>query len=174
MAKSPFVAHTPALNILHLLKLYTTFYITNPIHYLHLFNFNFSIPKTPSDTENYLASDVPNITNLMISQYDCAKQHVLRQFNLLNVKQGTEVPSDIHHASVKARVYVRNKPNAIKLLNLLLMQKRKERLASKDRVNIVVLIELYGTIIRYRFLLLLIHLNVKTLSDILMRPMTKF
>ena len=43
----------------------------------------------------------------MVSHYDCAKQHNLRQFNLLNVKKSTEAPSDIQHASVKARVYVR-------------------------------------------------------------------
>ena len=45
----------------------------------------------------------------MVSHYDWAKQHNLRQFNLLNVKQCTEAPSDIKHASVKARVYVRAK-----------------------------------------------------------------
>ena len=72
----------------------------------HLFTFTFSIPITPSDTENYLASDDPNIANLMISHYDCVKQHILRQFNLLNVKHCIEAPSDIKHASVKARVYV--------------------------------------------------------------------
>ena len=45
--------------------------------------------------------------HIMVSHYDCARQHNLRQFNLLNVKQCTEAPSDIKHASVKARVYVR-------------------------------------------------------------------
>ena len=94
-----FVTHSPVLNILPLSKLYTTFYIANLILYLHLFNFTFSIPITPSDTENFLPSDDPIITNLMVSHYDCAKQHNLRQFNLLNVKQCTEAPSDIHHAS---------------------------------------------------------------------------
>ena len=109
MAKSHFVTHTLVLKILTPFKLYTTFYITNLILYLNLFNFTFSIPITPSDTENYLPSDDPNITNLMVSHYDCAKQHNLRQFNLLNVKQWTEALSDIQHASVKARVYVRAK-----------------------------------------------------------------
>ena len=37
----------------------------------------------------------------MVSHYDCAKQHNLRQFNILNVKQCTVAPSDIKHASVK-------------------------------------------------------------------------
>ena len=114
MAKSHFVTHTPVLIILPLSKLYTPFYITPLILYLHLFTFTFSIPITPSDTENYLPSDDPNITNLMVSHYDCAKQHNLRQFNLLNVKQCTEDPSDIKHASVKTRVYVRAKAKRIK------------------------------------------------------------
>ena len=86
IAKSHSVAHTQVLNILPLFELYTTFYITTLILYLHLFNSTSSIPITPSDTENYLPSDDPNITNLMVSHYDCAKQHILRQFNLLNCK----------------------------------------------------------------------------------------
>ena len=45
----------------------------------------------------------------MVSHYDCEKQHNRRQFNLLNVKQCTEAPSNIQHASVQARVYVRAK-----------------------------------------------------------------
>ena len=49
----------------------------------------------------------------MVSHYDCAKQHYLGQFNLLNVKQCTEAPSDIQHASVKARVDVRAKAKRI-------------------------------------------------------------
>ena len=44
-------------------KLFTTSYITPLILYLHLVNFTFSLPITPSDTENYLPSDDPNITN---------------------------------------------------------------------------------------------------------------
>ena len=154
MAKSHSVTHTPVLNTLPPFKLYTTFHITNLILYLHLFNFTFSIAITPSDTENYLPSDDPNITNLMVSHYDCAKQQNLRQSNLLNVKQCTEAPSDIKHASVKARVYVRAKAKRIKML---LMQKRNERFAFKVPSNIVVFIELYGAMIHYHFLLLLIH-----------------
>ena len=50
----------------------------------------------------------------MVSHYDCEKHHNLRQFNLLNVKRCTEVPSNIQHANVKARVYVRAKTKRIK------------------------------------------------------------
>ena len=80
----------------------------------HLNTYTFSIPIKPSDTINYLASDDPNITNLMVSHYDRQKQHNLRQFNLLNVNQCTEAPSDNKHASVKARVSVRAKAKRIK------------------------------------------------------------
>ena len=50
----------------------------------------------------------------MVSHYDCDKQHNLRQFILLNVKQCTEAPSNIQHANVKARVYVRAKTKRLK------------------------------------------------------------
>ena len=135
MAKSPFVTHTPVLNILPLSKLYTNFYMTNLILYLHLFNFTFSIPITPSDTENYIRSDDPKITNLMVSHYDGAKQHNLRQFNLLNVKQCTEAPSDIKHASVKARVYVRAKAKRNKAFKCVAYAKRERKICFQGSVK---------------------------------------
>ena len=153
MTTLSFVTRILVLNIPLLSRLYTLLSITLLILHSHLFTFTFSIPITPSDTENYLPSDDPNITNLMVSHYDCAKQHNLRQFNLLNVKQCTEAPSDIQHASVKATVYVRAKLNVLKLLNVLLMPKRKEKFVFKDQLKIVVLIEPYGTTIHYHFLL---------------------
>ena len=152
MAILSFVTHTLVLNIPLPSRLYTTLYITNLILHSHLFTFTFSIPITPSDTENYLPSDDPNITNLMVFHYG-AKHYNLRQFNLLNVKQCNEVPFDIQHASVKARVYVRAKAKRIKAFNVLLMQKKKEKFVFKDQLNIVVLIEPYGITILYHFLL---------------------
>ena len=123
MAKSYSVTRTQVLNILPLFELLTTSYITILILYSHLFNSTFSIPKTPSDTENYLPLDDPNITNLMVSHYDCAKQHNLRQFNLLC--KCTEAPSDIKHASVKARVYVRAKAKRIKAVKCVAYAKKE-------------------------------------------------
>ena len=131
MAKLSSVTHTLVLNIQHPFKPYITFSITTLILSLHLFNFTFSIPITPSDTENYLPSDDPNITNLKVSHYDCAKQHNLRQFNLLNVKQCTEAPSDIKHASVKARVYVRAKAKRIKAFKCVAYAKKERKSAFK-------------------------------------------
>ena len=156
MATLSFVTHTLVSNIRHPFKFYTTFYITIII-LLHFFNSTFSITIVHPDTENYLPSDDPNITNLMVSHYDCAKQHNLRQFNLLNVKQCTEAPSDIKHASVKAVYMSAQKLNVSKLSNVLLMQRKKGKNAFKDLSNTVVLIEPYGIIIHYHFLLLLIR-----------------
>ena len=50
----------------------------------------------------------------MVSHYDCEKQHNIRQFNLLNVKQCTEAPSNIQHANIQARVFVRAKAKRIR------------------------------------------------------------
>ena len=50
----------------------------------------------------------------MVSHYDCEKQHNLRQFSLLNVKPCTEAPSNIQHAKVQTRVYVRAKTKRVK------------------------------------------------------------
>ena len=67
----------------------------------------------------------------MVSHYDCAKQHNLRQYNLLNVKQCTEAPSEIKHASVKARVYVRAKAKRIKAFKCVAYAKKKKPLFSR-------------------------------------------
>ena len=154
--KISFAIHIQDLNILPPLRFYTILYITNLILHLHLFNLTFSIPITPSDTENYLLSDDPNITNLMVSHYDCAKQHNLRQFNLLNVKQCTEALQTLNTQVLKPVYMSEQKPNVLKLLNASLMLKKNERSAFKDQLNIAVSIELYGTIILYHILLPLI------------------
>ena len=135
MAKLSFVTHIQYLNILLLSRLYTTLYITNLILHLHFYNLTTSIPITPSDTENYLRSDDPNITNLMVSHYDCAKQHNLRQFNLLTVKKCTEAPSDIKHASVKARVYVRAKAKRIKAFKCGAYTKKERKICFQGSVK---------------------------------------
>ena len=135
MAKSSFVTHTPVLNITLPSKYYTTLYIANLILHLHLFTFTFSIPITHSDTENYLPSDNPIITNLMVSHYDCAKQHNVRQFNILNVKQCTEAPSDFQHASVKARVYVRAKARRIKAFKCVAYAKKARKIRFQASVK---------------------------------------
>ena len=71
----------------------------------------------------------------MVSHYDCAKQHNLRQFNLLNVKQCTEAPSDIKHASVKARVYFRAKAKRIKAFRCVAFAKKERKICFQGSVK---------------------------------------
>ena len=93
------------------------------------------MPITITDTENYLLSDDPNITNPMVSHYDCEKQNNLRQFNLLNVKQCTEAPSNIQHASVQARVYVRAKAKRIKVHKCVAYAKKERKICFQGSVK---------------------------------------
>ena len=94
-----------------------------------------SIPIKPTDDNKYLPSDDPNITNLMVSHYDCAKQHNLRQFNLLNVKQCTEAPSNIQHANIQARVYVRAKAKRIRAFKCEAYAKKERKICFQGNVK---------------------------------------
>ena len=63
----------------------------------------------------------------MVSHYDCKKQHNLRQFNIINVKQCTEAPSNIQHARVKARVYVRAKAKRVRAYKCVAYAKKETK-----------------------------------------------
>ena len=128
MARLCFTTHTLALNTQLLFKLYTFIYITNILLRSFILTFTSTLPITTTNTENHLPSDDPHITNLMVSHYDCEKQHNLRQFNLLNVKQCTEAPSNIQHASVKARVYVRGKDKCIRAYKCVAYAKKERKI----------------------------------------------
>ena len=91
-----------------------------------------------TDTDKYHPSDDPNITNFMVSHYNCAKQHNFCHINLLNEKQCLEAPSDIQLANVQAQVYVSSKAKRIKAFNnevFRLMLKKKARYVSKALKN---------------------------------------
>ena len=90
-----------------------------------------AITSELTDTDNYVPPYDPNYTNLMVSHYDCEKQHNLRQFTLLNVKPCTEAPSNIQHATVRPEFMFELKLNALKLLNEKLTLKRKENFVFK-------------------------------------------
>ena len=71
------------------------------------------------------------------------------------MKQCTEAPSDIQHANVEARVYVRAKAKRIKAFKCVAYAKKDQRFVFKFSSNSIMLTELYGTIIHFHFLLLL-------------------
>ena len=86
-------------------------YITYIIHIIT----STSVPKV--NTTNHISEQDPNVLNLMVSHYDCAKQNNLRQFSLLNVEPCEQAPSDIQHTKTQATVYVRAKSKRIKAFN---------------------------------------------------------
>ena len=74
-----------------------------------------SVPKADTTIpENHISEQGPNILNLMVSHYDCAKQNNLSQFSLLNVESCKQAPSGIQHTNIQATVYVREKAKRIK------------------------------------------------------------
>ena len=94
-----------------------------------------TIPIELTDTDNYLPPDDPNITNLMVSHYNCEKQHNLRQFNLLNVKPCNEAPSIIQHANVRARVYVRAKAKRVEAFKCEAYAKKERKICFQGSVR---------------------------------------
>ena len=85
------------------------------IHIVHSLVHPSTVPKVDTtNSENHISDQDPNILNLMVSHYDCAKQNNLRQFSLLNVEPCKQAPSDIQHTKTQATVYVRAKAKRIK------------------------------------------------------------
>ena len=113
-------------------KLFTFIYTTNILLHSFILTFTSTIPITIPNRENYLPSDDPNF---MVSHYDCEKLHNLRPFNLINVKQCIEAPSNIQHASVKARVYVRAKTKPIKAHKCVAYDKKERKICFQGSVK---------------------------------------
>ena len=126
-----------ASNTLHHSKTHMFRNNTQIIFYtlLHNILYSHTIPIELTDTDNYLPSDDPNITNLMVSHYDCEKQHNLRQFNLLNVKPCTEALSNIQHAKVRARVYIRAKAKRVKAFKCEAYAKKERKFCFQGSVE---------------------------------------
>ena len=91
-------------------------FITFIVYLIHLTNTT-SVPKADTtNTENHFSLQDPNILNLVVYHYVCAKQNNLRQFSLLTVEPCKQAPSDIQHTKTQATVYVRAKAKKIKAL----------------------------------------------------------
>ena len=68
---------------------------------LLMFSFDFSPDQVdPND---------PHISDLLVSHYDCSKQHNLRQFSLTRVKPCAQAPSSLESTRAIANVFVRAK-----------------------------------------------------------------
>ena len=135
MAKLSFKTFTLVLNTQRPLKLPIFIFNTNIVLHSFKLPFTYTIPLTITNTENSLPSDDPNKTNFMVSHYDCENQHNLRQYNLLNVKQCTEAPSNIQHASVQARVYIRAKTQRNKVYKCVAYAKKERKICFQGSVK---------------------------------------
>ena len=67
-----------------------------------------------SYTKDFIESDDPNISKLLVSHYDCSKQNNLRQFSLTRVQACEQAPSSLEHTRTIADIYVRAKATRLK------------------------------------------------------------
>ena len=93
-------------------------HVVKYIYIIHIVQFLVhpsTVPKIDTtNSKNHISDQDPNILNLMVSHYDCAKQNNLRQFSLLNVEPCKQAPSDIQHTKTQITVYVRAKAKRLK------------------------------------------------------------
>ena len=89
-------------------------FITYIVYLIHLANTTSVSKVETTNPENHISPQDPNILNLMVSHYDCAKQNNLRQFSLLNFAPCKQAPSDIQHTKTPPTLYVRAKAKRIK------------------------------------------------------------
>ena len=83
--------------------------ITYIVYLIHLANTT-SVPKADTtNPENHISPQVPNILNLMVSHYYCAKQNNLRHFSLPNVEPCKQAPSDIQHTKLNQQYMLEQK-----------------------------------------------------------------
>ena len=134
MARLYSITHTLVLNT-HPFIFYTFIYVTNILLLSLILTLTSTKPITPPNTENYIPSDDLNFTNIMVPHCDFEKQHNLRKFNLLNVKQCTEAPSNIQDASDKARVYVRAKAKRFKAYKCVAYAKKERNICFQVSVK---------------------------------------
>ena len=156
MAKLSFITPIMVLNTQRPFKILISIYITTLVLHSYKLPLTTTKPITITDTENYLPSGDPNITNLMVSHYDCEKQHNLRQFNLSYLNNAQKLHQIFNKLVYNLEYWLEQRRNALKPINVSLMQKRNERFVSKALSNTDGSIELYGIIILCHFLLQLI------------------
>ena len=122
---------------------------------------SYSIPIELTDTDNYLPPDESNILNLMVSRYNCEKQHNLSQFNLLNANKALKHLQTYNTINSKPEFSFELKRNGLKPLKVQPTQRMNVKSVSKADSTTDVLIELFGTITHYLFLKLLTPIRYK-------------
>ena len=70
-----FATHILGVNILHLFNTTLLLFIFKILPQSLYITSTHAIPVELTDTDSSFPSDDPSITNLMVSHYDCGKQH---------------------------------------------------------------------------------------------------
>ena len=85
------------------------------LYYLSYFLFSFlSITSTTDSSSNHVDPNNLHISDLLVSHYDCSKQHNLRQFSITRVQPCSQAPSSFESTCSIVNVFVRAKAKRLK------------------------------------------------------------
>ena len=85
------------------------------LYYLSYFSFCFlPITSSTDSSSDHVDPNDPHISDLLVSHYDCSKQHNLRQFSLTRVQPCSQAPSSFESTRAIVNVFVRAKAKRLK------------------------------------------------------------
>ena len=108
----------------------------------------------------------PHISDLLVSHYDCSKQHNLRQFSLTRVQPCAQAPSAFESTRAIVNVFVRAKAKRLKTWTCEAYVKREKFVCENRITKIVVMIVLIITKILWNVPVPSILQNANMLSAI--------
>ena len=95
--------------------------------------------QVPSTSDHVDPND-PHISDLLVSHYDCSKQHNLRQFSLTRVQPCVQAPSAFESTRAIVLVFVRAKAKRLKAWTCEAYVKRKNSFVLNLNINTAVTI----------------------------------
>ena len=119
-----------------------------------------------SSTSDHVDPNDPHIPDLLVSHYDCSKQHNLRQFSLTRVQPCVQAPSAFESTRAIVNVFVRAKAKRLKAWTCEAYVKRKKSSVLNLVINTAVMIALIIIKILWNAPALLILLNANMLFAI--------
>ena len=85
------------------------------LYYFSYFLFCFpSLTSSTDSSSDHVDPNDPHISDLLVSHYDCSKQHNLRQFSLTRVQSCSQAPSSFESTRAIVNVFVRAKAKRLK------------------------------------------------------------
>ena len=91
------------------------------LYYLSYFLFCFlcflPITSSTDSSSDHVDPKDPHTSHILVSHYDCSKQHNLRQFSLTRVQPCSQAPSSFESTRAIVNVFVRAKAKRLKAWN---------------------------------------------------------